>query len=138
MTFKNRNNYNPKILPRAGLQNLSHVHARKITCVARERCARCGVLFAPTVAYKGIAVGCNRIPLKHRVSFSHQPYIMLTILVAHTKLTKKKKIVTNCSISIVSIDFPTVASSSGGCRNRKCLGKCGSGNSTCFFRAVRW
>ena len=33
---------------------LSHVHTRKIACVARVKCARCGVLFTPNVAHKGI------------------------------------------------------------------------------------
>ena len=40
-----RTTNNPKILSRAGLQNLSHVHTRKFACVARVECARCGVLF---------------------------------------------------------------------------------------------
>ena len=38
MTFETRTGYNPTIL--------SHVHTtKKIACVARERCAKCGVLF---------------------------------------------------------------------------------------------
>ena len=44
--FKACKNYNPTILSRAGLQNLSHVHTRKIACVASESCERCSVLFA--------------------------------------------------------------------------------------------
>ena len=45
MTLKIRKNHNPKILSKAGLQNLSHVQTRKIACVALERCFRCGELF---------------------------------------------------------------------------------------------
>ena len=46
---------------------LRHVHTtRKIACVARDRCARCGVLFTLPVAYKGIASSCKRNSLKNK------------------------------------------------------------------------
>ena len=35
---------------------LSHVHTRNHACVARDKCARCGVLFTPPVAYKRVAI----------------------------------------------------------------------------------
>ena len=50
--------------PECRLQNLSHVHTRKTACVARERCARCGVLFTHTVACKGSATACQRNPIE--------------------------------------------------------------------------
>ena len=34
--------------------------AIKIACVARDGCARCGVLFRHSVAYKGIAIACKQ------------------------------------------------------------------------------
>ena len=50
---------------------LSHVHTtRKIACAARDKCVRCGVLFTPPpVAYKGIAIACNRNFLKKSLWF---------------------------------------------------------------------
>ena len=38
----------------------------KILRVARDRCARCGVQFTPPVAYKGIAIACQRNSLKKK------------------------------------------------------------------------
>ena len=44
---------------------LSHVHTTgKIACVARDKCARCGVLFTHLVAFKRIAVARKRNSLE--------------------------------------------------------------------------
>ena len=63
MTKKKHTDYDQEIL--------FHVHTtRKIACVARERSARCGVLFTPPVAYKGIAIACERNSLKKSLVLS--------------------------------------------------------------------
>ena len=83
MTLKTRTDYNPTILSRAGLQNVSHVHTTRIVAsVTRERCARCGVQFTHSVAQKGIAIDCD---------LSNY----FATLVASTRLKRKKKIETN-------------------------------------------
>ena len=71
MTFETRAGFNPTIL--------SHVHAtKKIACVARERCAKCGVLFTvlqfarglqrlpPSLGVLDVLLGNLKKPLKKR------------------------------------------------------------------------
>ena len=48
------------------LWNLSHVHEKNLLVSHVSKCARCGVLFAPPVAYKGIAISCKRNSLRKK------------------------------------------------------------------------
>ena len=115
----------------------SHVHTRKIACGARERCARCGVLFTPPVADKGIAIACGRNSLdkNHGGSLfnAEETKLFLPLLpfLWSTRLKRRKKIETNYSIPIVSIAIPTFPCLSR-CRNRKCSGIFGFGFSLAF------
>ena len=72
------------------------MHTRTIACVTRERCEQCCVLFTHTVAYKGIAVACERNSLKASLQLFLPTHLTFAILAA-TRLRKRKKIVTNCA-----------------------------------------